>query len=588
MVSPNGQWTRRRFLKSMTVLSIAGGASLLAACQQAPSTAPAPKTEAKPAESKPTASKPAEAKPAAPAAQAQPTTAPQPASKPAAQTAPTQAEAKPAAQAAPAQGAPKPGGSTVWTAEVDPVDLDPHTTSNFSSAQAWGDLTYQSLVMFDENMKVVPCLAESWANPDPTTWTFKLRQGVKFHDGNEFEAEDVKFWYDRMMAPETAAPYKSWYNQITSAEPNGKYDITFKLSAPYAPFLVTFAAMRGSAMASRKWMQNAGAATKTSTVGTGPFKIAEYVPQSHIRYVKNPDYWEKGLPYLDEVTFKIATDEETRVAGLRSGQVKYAFIGPEAAQRLKSDKNITILSAAGPSQRVTNLNTKRKPFDDVRVRQAIALTIDRQAAIEKSLNGEGKLTGPMPTGHGDWPIPPDKLPYKRDVARAKQLLAEAGYPNGFESTIKTTPDYPTMLSTSIILADQLKEIGINLKVEQMEWGTLVKAITTKDYDIHSNGNSFFPDPDSYFYLKYHSKGAQNFSSWENAKYDGIIDKARTLSDQAERKKLYDEAAGILMDEAPLIWWFTENNIEAVANSIKGYSQSFTGRRIFLKKTWVEG
>jgi peptide/nickel transport system substrate-binding protein len=343
--------------------------------------------------------------------------------------------------------------------------------------------------------------------------------------------------------------------------------------------------MRGSAIVSSKWAAN-GDLVKQA-VGTGPFKIVEYVPQSHIRYVKNPDYWEKGLPYLDEVTFKVAVDEETRIAGLRSGQLQHAAVSPEGAERLASEKSVQVLSSPGPQMWTHLLNVKQKPFDDVRVRQAIALSIDHQAAIEKALGGQGTLTGPMPTGHGDWFIPPEQLGYKRDVVRAKQLLADAGYPNGFESTIKTTPDYPTMLSTSIIMADQLKEIGIRLNVQQMEWGTLVKDINSKDYDIHSNGNSFFPDPDSYMYLKYHTKGAQNFSSWENAQYDALIDKARTIFDSAERKKLYDEAQKILMDEAPLVWWFTENNIEAMHKSQKGYSQSFTGRRMFLKKVWVE-
>jgi len=576
MASDVARHTRRSFLRSAAAFGGLGATALLAACQQTP--APA----AKPAESKPAdASKPAAAAPtsapAAPAAKPADSAA-----KPAA--APTSA---PAAQAAPASagGTPKPGGSTVWTAEVDPVSLDPHKTSNYSSAQAWGDLTYQSLVMFDEKMTLTPALAESWTNPSPTTWSFKLRQGVKFHDGSDFDAEDVKFWYDRLMAPETAAPYKSWFNTITKVEPKGTHEVEFTLGEPYAPFLASFAAMRGSAIVPRRW--GASADMTKQAVGTGPFKIVDFVPQSHIEYVRNPDYWEKGLPYLDKVTFKIASDEETRVAGLRSGQIKHAFISSEAAVRLKSDPNIVIMSSEGPSQRVTNLNTKRKPFDDVRVRQAIALTLDRASAIDKSLSGEGKLTGPMPTGHGTWFIPPEQLGYTRDVARAKALLAEAGYPNGFETTIKTTPDYPTMLSTSIIMADQLKEIGIKLNVQQMEWGTLVKDINSKDYDIHSNGNSFFPDPDSYMYLKYHTKGAQNFSSWENAQYDAIIDKARTIMEPTERKKLYDEAQKILMDEAPLVWWFTENNIEAIHKSQKGYSQSFTGRRMFLKKVWVE-
>jgi len=239
---------------------------------------------------------------------------------------------------------------------------------------------------------------------------------------------------------------------------------------------------------------------------------------------------------------------------------------------------------------MSSFNTTRKPFDDVRVRQAIALTVDRQAAIEKVLGGEGRLTGPMPTGHGDWPIPTDALPYRNDLTRARQLLAEAGYPDGFESTIKTPSDYPSMLSTSLLLADQVRAIGIMLKVEQLDWGTLAKAIAANDFDVHSNGNGFLPDPDSYF-SPYTSRGrgpgAQSLASSENARYDEIVEQARMLMDPGVRKRLYDEAAGILLHEAPLIWWFTENTIEAIHTSVKGYRQSFTGRRIGLKKTWLD-
>ena len=412
---------------------------------------------------------------------------------------------------------------------------------------------------------------------------------MRFHDGSEFEAEDVRFWFDRTMAPETAAPHKGAFGQITRVEPKGKYAVEFTLGAPYAPFLGTFAALRGSAMVPRRWMQGAGAAAKSSAVGSGPFKIAEYVPRSHIRYVRHRDYWEQGLPYLDEVTFKIVTDEEQRVAALRSGQVKYAVVGPAAAQQLKRD--LTVLSSAGPVQRVTSFNVLRRPFDDVRVRQAIALTVDRQAAIEKVLGGEGRLTGPMPTGHGDWPIPPERLPYRKDLATARHLLTEAGYPDGFEATIKAPADSPSLLSTATLLADQVRAIGITLQVEQLEWRALAEAVAANEFDLHAGGIGFLPDPDGYFSLyssRGRSPGTPSLTSWANARYDEIVEHARSVMDPGDRKRLYDEAAAIAMHEAPLIWWFTENTIEVIHASVKGYRQSFTGRRLGLKKTWLDG
>jgi peptide/nickel transport system substrate-binding protein len=553
----NGALTRRAFL----AIGLAGAGSLLAACQQP--TTPSRSADPRPPELR--------------------TPEPKPIPIPAATT-------RPGSQAAPAPGAPKPGGSLVWAAELDPLDLDPRTSAHVASIQAWGDLTYQSLVMFDENLKIMPCLAEAWqVSDDRLTWKFKLRQGVRFHDGSEFEAEDVRFWFDRTMAPETAAPYKGSFSQITRVEPKGKYTVEFTLGAPYAPFLGTFAALRGSAMVPRRWMQGAGAAAKSSAVGSGPFKIAEYVPRSHIRYVRHRDYWEQGLPYLDDVTFKIVTDEEQRVAALRSGQVKYAAVGPQAAQQLK--RELTVLVSAGPVQRVTSLNVLRKPFDDVRVRQAIGLTVDRTAAIEKVLGGEGRLTGPMPTGHGDWPIPPERLPYRKDLAIAQHLLAEAGYPDGFGATIKAPSDSPSLLSTATLLADQVRAVGITLHVEQLEGRALLEAVDANDVDLHMSGIGFLPDPDGYFSpysSRGRSPGTPSLTPWANARYDEIVEHARSVLDPGDRKRLYDEAAAIVMHEAPLIWWFTENTLEVIHASVKGYRQSFTGRRLGLKKTWLDG
>lgn len=491
---------------------------------------------------------------------------------------------RPAAQATPALGPPKPGGSVVWAAEADPLDLDPFAATGFAALAAWGDLTYQSLVMFDENLKIVPCLAEAWrVSDDRLTWTFTLRQGVRFHDGSAFEAEDVKFWFERTTAPDS--PVKAAFGQIAKVEPTGKYEVAFTLGAPYAPFLATLAGLRGSAIVPRRWMQGAGAAARTSAVGSGPFRIAEYVPGRSIRYVRHGAYWEKGLPYLDEVRLEIIPDEARRVEALRSGRVKYAPVGPAAASQLKRD--LTVLSSAGPTQRLTVFNTRRKPFDDVRVRQAIALVVDRQAAIQQVVGGEGRLTGPVPTGHGEWAIPPESLPYRKDLALARHLMSEAGQADG---SIKTTPDVPSMFGTANLLAEQAQALGIALKVEQLDGAALAKAVAAQDFDIASVAVGFLPDPDGYFapYTSSGGPGAPAVSGWQHAAYDDLVGQARMQLDPGQRRRLYDEAAAILLHEPPAIWWFSENTIEVLHPSIKGYRPSFTGRRPGLKKAWLDG
>jgi peptide/nickel transport system substrate-binding protein len=480
----------------------------------------------------------------------------------------------------------KRGGSVVWAAEADPIDLDPHGPMSAGSLPVWGDLTYQSLVMFDENLKITPCLAEAWTASSPTAWTFTLREGIKHHDGNELDAEDVRFWYDRLMAAATASPYRREYAAIATVEPKGKYTVELTLSEPYAPLLATLAAMRGSAIGSRRWLARAGGATRTAAVGSGPFKIDEYVPNSHVHYVNHADYWERGLPYLNDVTLRIIPDEAARVDALRSGEVSYARLGPEAGRRLKSEKDIGVFAAPGPVQHLTTFNLARKPFDDQRVRQAISLAVDRRDALDTVLIGEGKLTGPIPTGHGAWAMAPEALPYQRDLKRAKELLAEAGAADGFDVSVKVRADDSIAVGTALLMADQMKEIGVRVTVERLAPDAFARALDARDFDLTFQRTAFLPDPDGYLGSAYHSTGALNVSSYRNPRVDELVDSARGVLDRVARKGRYDEAAQLVLTEAPAIWWFTQNNTEALRASIKGYSQSFTGRRPFLSTAWL--
>src|SRR5690606_11862303 len=254
---------------------------------------------------------------------------------------------------------PVPGGSMVWAQELDPVSLDPHKTSNFSTVQGI-EHTYQSLTMYDEELNVIPCLAESWENPDDTTYIFHLRPGVLWHDGTEFTADDVKYSFERLLAPETAAPYSSWFTAIDTIEVIDPLTVQFNLSAPYAPLLANFAAMRGSAVIQKD--ADSKMNLQLEAIGTGPFKMAQYMPESHFQLVKNEDYWEEGLPLADDVTFTIMVEEDARVAALRSNQIQYAFLTAEGAERLADEPNVTVLRSPKAWLVAHFMNTFREPY----------------------------------------------------------------------------------------------------------------------------------------------------------------------------------------------------------------------------------
>ncbi|MBA2448733.1 MAG: twin-arginine translocation signal domain-containing protein [Chloroflexi bacterium] len=560
--------SRRGFLRQSALLGV--GSALLAACQQSPAAAPAPKTEAKPTE----AAKPAPQPTAAP----KPTDATKPAAAPAATTAP---------QAAPA-GQVKRGGTLTIAQELDPVSLDPHKSSNFSAVQGF-EHVYESLTQYDDKLNVQPALAERWEMaPDGMQYTFHLRKDVKWHDGKEFTAADVKYWHERMMAKETVAPYKNWFDAIERIEVVDKNTARAVMAKPYPPLLATFAAMRGGAIIQEGAAESSNLAT--TAIGTGPWKLAEYVPQSHLRYVRNPDYWNKELPYVDEVMMKIVIEEDARVAALRAGQIDYAFLSQEGADRVKADRNVTVLESAKAWLTCVQLNTSRKPFDDVRVRQALRLALDPNEVIQKAVSGAAKPTGPVPTGHTDWFIKPEEVKYlKPDYEKAKALLADAGQSN-LKFTILSSPQYPEFVTTALVMQDSFKKIGVNAEVQQLEWGTFVKQTGAPgfDYDIRITAFTFYPDPDQYMYPAFHSKGVNNpMASYSNPKVDELLDRGRTVGDSAQRHQIYFEVQKLLEEELPNFWMYAGVNIEALRNQVKGYVPSFTGRRISLKQTWVE-
>jgi peptide/nickel transport system substrate-binding protein len=542
--------TRRAMLSLLGV----GACSVLGACQQP--TSPIRASDMRP--------------PALPTPEPKPTSPP-PTVKPVAEG--KIGESRTAGQSVAAVGPPKPGGKVVWAAEADPGSVDPLAGPDLASLRVWAGVAYQSLVMYDENLRLLPGLAETWVNTSPTTWTFKLRQGVRFHDGSELGAEHVRRWFEAAQARVTSGASDARLNAIGKVEQIGTYEMEVTTHAPHAPLLATFAALVGTAIASPATAGSTG----SIPAGTGPFEIADYAPNSHVRYVKHGDYWERGLPYLDEVLLKIVPDEAARVAALKSGDVTYARLSPRAAHSLKNDQNLVILSSPSAAQRITVFNTTRAPFDDVRVRQAVSLASDRQAAITTLLDGDGRLTGPIPGGLGNWGPPPSALPYRRDLDQARHLLEEAGHADGFEATITTTSNDPGLLALANLLAEQVKPLGISLTASP----------DASSFDIMVVGSDFLPDPDDYLTVGPTAHSPINVAGWSSPRYTELVDTARTVLDPGQRRLMYDEAVGILLNEAPAIWWFTENVVEVIHTSIKGYASSFTGRRPGLKKTWLE-
>jgi peptide/nickel transport system substrate-binding protein len=490
-------------------------------------------------------------------------------------------------------GTPKRGGTLTAAAEIDPIALDPHTGSNFSSVQAY-DHMYESLTMYDEKTNIVPALAQSWEITNGgKTYTFKLRPNVKFHNGQVMNADDVKYSIDRVIDPKTASPWRSWFNAVKEIKAVDPLTVQMDLDAPY-PLLGSFAGMRAAGIIPKGLAEKEN--LKIKGIGTGPFKLVEYVPQDRIVYARHADYWDKPLPYLDGMVFKVLTEENARLAALRAGQIQYAFLSAQGAAQLEGAPGVALAKSPFAWLVLHYINVLNKPLSDPRVRRAMRMAVDTNEYIQKAAFGAAVPSGPVPTGYGDWYIDPKNLPYlKADVEGAKKLLAEAGYPNGFKVEIKCSPQYPEFVAGTLVIQESLKKIGIEVTATQMEWGAFVadnaksnKSCGKEGSDIYASANTFRPDPDGFLYPYFHSKGDLNKGGCDRPypKIDALLTEARQSTNQAERRRLYQEAQKVLLEESPNWWWFVKFNIEAVSNKVQGYAQSFTGRRLFLKKTWL--
>lgn len=547
-----GQISRREFMQGLAVLAggLAGASVLLAAC--APTPTPPPEVTAAPG------------------------------------TTPTPTKLAPTATAAPIPGAePKPGGHFIAALEVDPVGLDPQKHGNFSAIQAHEHI-YEGLTEYDESMIVRPCLAESWEMPDDSTYIFHLRKDVKFHDGTDFVADDVKYSFERLLDPETASPMVESFNLIENVEVIDDNTVKFNLADPWAGFLGALAYRRSSSIL------KAGAAEKMNldmqSVGTGPFKLVDYVPYDHVEYVKFDDYWKQPLPYVDRFTYKIVVDEEARVAGLRAGALHFAALSAEGAQRITGDENIELFEFPKAWLGYMPGNLGRKPFDDVRVRQAVNYALDFQEIIDKARSGAGVLTGPIATGFGDWYIPLEELPWKQDVAKAKDLLATAGLPDGFETTIKCSPQYPEFVATAVVVAEQLKQIGVKAELIQQEWGEFAHDVSKAggfNFDMAVSAMSFRSDPDGYFSSWVHPDAAWN-TGYDNPTVSELTYAAATSGDSDERHQLYDQIQEIVMEEVPQFWCYAATAFHAVQRTAKGYVAQFSDlRALGFRQVWLD-
>jgi peptide/nickel transport system substrate-binding protein len=483
---------------------------------------------------------------------------------------------------------PSPGGTLIVARTADATDLDPQLTSSLTR-QRTTMLTYNNLVRLSNEMAIQPDLAEAWkVSADGQQIDFTLRKGVIWHPpvSRELTADDVTFSYQRLLS---SSPGKTEFAEIDGVEVLDKYHVRFTLSAPNAGLLTTMADSRWGAIVNRETVERYGDLRQTA-VGTGPFILEAWQPEQETTFRRNPDYFEKGKPYVEKLIVRIVHDEAQIVAGLRTGALHHAM--------LEENRNVELLAGEASLQvhrtpRIgfdfLNFNQSRAPFNKVDVIQAINYAVDRDACIKAAAAGYAVQTAPCTPPLKQWLLPEAQWkPYYRvDLDRARALLAGAGYPNGFEATLLTIPSLPTMFVNAQVIQANLKRIGIELKVEGVEYPQWLQRWQRKEFDATVNTTGGYADPDTVFYRAFHSR-AQNWNNLNDTELDRLLDEGRAVFEVEKRKPIYDKVQLHLLERPGHLFLFTPQMIDVTQKRVHGFSQHPTTTLWNYQNTWLDG
>jgi peptide/nickel transport system substrate-binding protein len=458
---------------------------------------------------------------------------------------------------------------------------------------------FNNLVVFDQHVaqnslkSIVPDLAESWSwNADGTELTFKLRHGVKWHDGQPFTAADVKCTWDLLQGKGEAKlrvnPRKSWYGNLVEVTTNGDDEAVFHLKRPQ-PALLTLLASGYSAVYP---CRVAPAQMRQHPIGTGPFKFVEFKPNEYVKLVKNPDYWKPGLPYLDGIEFTIVTNRSTAILGFVAGKFDMTFTTEVTVPLIKDIKSQdpTAICETVANNNSTNLllNRTKPPFDNADIRRAAMLALDRKSFIDILGEGQGDAGGAMqPPPEGLWGLPPDQLAtlpgYGPDIeknrAEGRTLMEKAGYgPDKHLSLKVSTRNIPLYRDAAVILIDQLKTVYIDGELELIETANWFPKIARKDYQIGVNITaSAVDDPDQQFFENYVCGSTRNYSDYCSKELDQKFEAQSAIADPDKRKQLVweidkqlqlDAARPIIMhNRTATCWQAPVKNETLMVNSI---------------------
>jgi dipeptide transport system substrate-binding protein len=497
----------------------------------------------------------------------------------------------------------------VYCSEASPGILSPGISGSTATSDVQRQI-YDRLVKFEPGTtRIVPALAESWeSSADGTVYTFHLRRGVKFQTTRgftptrDFNADDVLYSFERQWKKDhpdhnlSGGDYESFDSTgmpklLKSIDKVDDYTVRFVLNKPEAPFLANIA-LNWAGIMSKEYAEKNRAAgnailTDQAPVGTGPYQLVNYQKDSVIRFSAHPGYW-AGVAPIDTLIFAITPDATARWAKLQRGECQVVpFPNPSDLSAMRQTPGITVIQQPGLNIGYLGFNVEKKPFDDKRVRQALNMAIDRAAITSAVFQGTGQIAkNPIPPTMWSYNDAVKDYPY--DPAKARQLLAEAGYPNGFKADLWAMPVQrpynPNARRMAEMMQADLAKVGVTANIVSYEWGEYLKRSSAGDQEMILLGwTSDNGDPDNILGLLLGCAGASagaNKARWCNKDYDDLTSRARITTDVAERTKLYEQAQVLFKEEAP---WVTMNHsivFMVMSDQVKNYKIDPTGVQNF--------
>jgi len=461
--------------------------------------------------------------------------------------------------------------------EAEPVGLDLMQSSIQTTMSVCYNI-HETLFHPQEDASVKPALAERWEKVDDLTWKIYLRKDAKFHNGEPVTAQAVKFSFDRIMNPDFKSPHRGKLSAFTKLEVIDDYTFTISTEKPYAPGLYILGYYLP--IVPPKYVQEVGDTQyNMKPVGAGPYKLAKWVRGQEVVLERFEGYY-GPKPAYKRVVFRGVPEEAARIAAVLTGEADVVSGIPVHQRKRILESGKAYLTNQMGVMPYLGLNTYKPPFDDVRVRQAMNYAINRELINKALFDGKAILcAGPIsPRTFG---ADPTLKPYPYDPEKAKKLLAEAGYPDGFEARLA----YPTYMSQiqeqAEAIAADLAKVGVRVKLEPFERSVMWQRYKQRKHQMYIYWWDDAPEPDRYMYALFHSKSRDYY--YKNPKVDELLDKGRTILDRQERAKVYHQIDRLLYEDAPWVYLYVVPEVFAVANDV-----DYQGRRDgFLNMRWAK-